>query len=497
MSNRNEERNSQETAAPTPQRQPASMSANGRLPHPLDAAVSVAPLQLDDAWRAEQVTRVLQGLYLSGETVLRIQEVFLSELEAGIHQRPSSLQMENTYIPELPDHTEEGRYLALDLGGTNFRVLLMELAGGSVVREVVRHYHVDEQQRVGCGARLFDYLAACVAAFVRENNLAEEPLPLGFTFSFPMRQRALDVGELITWTKSFNCPSVVGCEVVRLLQAALDRRGDTRVQVVAILNDTTGTLVQGAVLDPRTAIGLILGTGSNACYMEQAERVQHWETQRHDEKEVVIDIEWGAFGDNGVLDFIKTDFDRAVDDNSLIVNSFTFEKYIGGKYMGEIVRVILARLAKEGLLFDGDAGETLLTKHAFTTSYVSAIEQDTVDGGSENTAQVLAKLGVTFSASDVAVVKHVCDAVSSRAAMLVAVCLAVLLNRLNRPDVTIAVDGSLFKFHPRLETLISKFIKLLAPGKKFQLMLAEDGSGKGAGLVAAIAMKLRKRLQKA
>lgn len=38
---------------------------------------------------------------------------------------------------------------------------------------------------------------------------------------------------------------------------------------------------------------------------------------------VIIDIEWGAFGDNGVLDFIKTDFDRENDANSLIVNSFT------------------------------------------------------------------------------------------------------------------------------------------------------------------------------
>lgn len=40
--------------------------------------------------------------------------------------------------------------------------------------------------------------------------------------------------------------------------------------------------------------------------------------------QVIIDIEWGAFGDNGVLDFIKTDYDRKVDENSLITNSFTW-----------------------------------------------------------------------------------------------------------------------------------------------------------------------------
>ena len=43
--------------------------------------------------------------------------------------------------------------------------------------------------------------------------------------------------------------------------------------------------------------------------------------------QVVIDIEWGAFGDNGVLDFIKTEFDKEVDKNSLLVGSFTLVQH--------------------------------------------------------------------------------------------------------------------------------------------------------------------------
>nr|CAD7406791.1 unnamed protein product [Timema poppensis] len=310
-----------------------------------------------------------------------------------------------------------------------------------------------------------------------------------------MIQKALNIGLLVTWTKSFNCPSVVGRDAVNMLQEAINRRGDTHVEVVAILNDTTGTLVQGAVLDPRTTIGLILGTGSNACYLERADRVQHWEQQRHGEKQVIIDIEWGAFGDNGTLDFIKTDFDRTVDKNSLITNSFMFEKYIGGKYMGEIVRVILVRLTKDCLLFGGETSDTLLTSGTFTTSFVSIIEQDTIDDTSENTVEILHKLGLSCDEDDVAIVKYVCEVVSNRAALLVSVCLSTLLSRQDRPDVTIAVDGSLYKYHPRLKGWMNKYIKLLAPGRKFQMLLAEDGSGKGAGLVAAIALKLRKRLQ--
>ncbi|KOC63493.1 Hexokinase-2 [Habropoda laboriosa] len=416
-------------------------------------------------------------------------------MNKGIHRCPSSLQMENTYVPELLDGTEEGLYLGLDLGGTHLRVLLLELAHGTPIREQVKKYHINSDLRVGSAIRLFDYLAECVSDFVIEQGLQDVELPLGFTFSFPMIQHSLDIGMLVTWTKTFNCPDAMNVDVVNLLREALDRRGDTKVKVIAILNDTTGTLIQGSTLDHNTAIGLILGTGSNACYLERADRVEHWETERHGEREVIIDIEWGAFGDNGVLDFIKTDYDRENDANSLIANSFTFEKYISGKYLGEIVRVVLAKLTKDGLLFVGEhTPGSLLVPGNLTSDLVSDIEQDSVDGGNSSTRKVLMKFGIIPDEEDVKIVQYVCEVVSNRAALLVSICLAVLLKRIDKESVTIAVDGSLYKHHPRLETWIKQYIPLLAPKHEFKMIHAEDGSGKGAALVAAIAQRLQERL---
>lgn len=57
--------------------------------------------------------------------------------------------------------------------------------------------------------------------------------------------------------------------------------------------------MEGARLDNKTRIGMILGTGSNAAFLERADRVHHWEGERHGEKNVIIDVEWGAFGDKG------------------------------------------------------------------------------------------------------------------------------------------------------------------------------------------------------
>ena len=58
-------------------------------------------------------------------------------------------------------------------------------------------------------------------------------LPLGFTFSFPMTQRGLDVGVLVAWTKSFNCPGVVGQDAVKMLNDAIKRLGHLPVKVVS------------------------------------------------------------------------------------------------------------------------------------------------------------------------------------------------------------------------------------------------------------------------
>ncbi|XP_018397741.1 PREDICTED: hexokinase-1-like isoform X1 [Cyphomyrmex costatus] len=465
--------------------------------HALHEAIQVSPLILSDDVKRQKIENRVAKMRFSAAIARKIQDVFISEMNKGIHQQPSSLQMENTYIPELLDGTEEGLYLALDLGGTNFRVLLLELAHGAPIRQEVKRYYIGSELRVGSAIPLFDYLAECVSDFVISQGLQDVELPLGFTFSFPMIQHSLDVGVLVTWTKTFNCPDAVNKDAVRLLREALDRRGDTKVKVLAVLNDTTGTLVQGSTLDHNTAIGLILGTGSNACYLERADRVEHWETERHGEREVIIDIEWGAFGDNGVLDFIKTDFDRENDANSLIVNSFTFEKYIAGKYLGEVVRVILAKLTKERLLFVGDStSDSLLTPGNLTTDLVSHIEQDSLDGGDSNTKEILGKFGIIPDEDDIRIVQYVCEVASNRAALLVSICLASLLDRIDKEQVTIAVDGSLYKHHPRLEGWMKQYISLLCtPGRKFKLIHAEDGSGKGAALVSAIAQRLKKRLQ--
>jgi hexokinase len=57
-----------------------------------------------------------------------------------------------------------------------------------------------------------------------------------------------------------------------------------------------------------------LGTGTNACYMEE---MRHLELVEGDEGRVCVNMEWGAFGDDGALYDLRTDFDQEIDAGSL------------------------------------------------------------------------------------------------------------------------------------------------------------------------------------
>jgi len=67
-------------------------------------------------------------------------------------------------------------------------------------------------------------------------------------------------------------------------------RQGLKINCVAVINDTTGTLVACAHKDQQCHIGLILGTGCNACYMEKAEKVQQWDEEIGDSDEVFLSL---------------------------------------------------------------------------------------------------------------------------------------------------------------------------------------------------------------
>ena len=95
-----------------------------------------------------------------------------------------------TYVRHLPKGDEVGKFLALDLGGTNFRVLLIDIQLGKKFIMDSEVYAIDKEIMEGPGHILFDHIAGCLTHLVKNRNLEDETrkLPLGFTFRWVVVQ---------------------------------------------------------------------------------------------------------------------------------------------------------------------------------------------------------------------------------------------------------------------------------------------------------------------
>ncbi|KAG7480962.1 hypothetical protein MATL_G00061710 [Megalops atlanticus] len=448
--------------------------------------------------QVQKVDKYLFHMRLSEENLMDVSMRFRREMDRGLSRDTNptaSVKMLPTFVRSTPDGTEKGDFLALDLGGTNFRVLLVKVSdnGKQKVEMENQIYAIPEHLMRGPGSELFDHIAECLANFMEKLGIKDKKLPLGFTFSFPCRQTKLDESILVTWTKGFKSSGVEGKDVVSLLRKAIKKRGDFDIDIVAVINDTVGTMMTCGYDDHHCEIGLIIGTGTNACYMEE---MRNLELVEGDEGRMCVNMEWGAFGDDGALDDLRTEFDRDIDAGSLNPGKQLFEKMISGMYMGELVRLILVKMTKDDLLFQGKATPELLTTGRFQTSFVSAIENEKNNEGLVNAEKVLLGLGLSPSAEDCVATQRVCQIVSTRAAHLCAASLAAVLRQIRdnkaaeRLRSTIGVDGSVYKNHPQFARRLHKMVRRLVPDCDVRFLRSEDGSGKGAAMVTAVAHRL-------
>ncbi|KFP29966.1 Putative hexokinase HKDC1, partial [Colius striatus] len=441
-----------------------------------------------------QVDRYLYHMRLSDDVLLDVMARFQAEMVKGLGRDTNptaTVKMLPSFVRSLPDGSETGEFLAVDLGGSLLRAHQVVFDDGKGDRQLeTKCYPTPKEFIQGNGAELFDYVADCMLDFMETRNLKNKKLPLGFTFSFPCKQTKLEEGVLLDWTKHFKVRGVQDTNVVSCLRRALQKH-KANVDVLALVNDTVGTMMTCGYDDQRCEVGVIIGNGTNACYMEE---MRHIDLVEGDEGRMCINTEWGAFGDDGALDDLRTEFDRELDLGSLNPGKQLFEKMISSLYLGELVRLILLKMTKEGLLFNGKVSTALLTKGKIEMKHVSAMEK--YKEGLSNTKEILTELNLFPSEEDCIAVQHVCTIVSFRSTNLCAAALAAILTRLRenkkllRMRTTVGIDGGVYKTHPQYAKRLHKVVRRLVPTCDVRFLLSLSGSGKGAAVVTAVAYRL-------
>ncbi|KAF7021392.1 hypothetical protein CFC21_034360 [Triticum aestivum] len=388
------------------------------------------------------------------------------EMCAGLEMEGGSrVKMLLSYVDKLPTGREEGLFYGLDLGGTNFRVLKVQLGGNDkhVISRESREVAIPPHLMSGSSSELFGFIASELAKFVADEEKGTslsngKTRELGFTFSFPVRQRSVASGTLVKWTKAFSIEDAVGKDVVAELQTAMQKQG-LDMHVAALINDAVGTLAGARYYDEDVVAGVIFGTGTNAAYVEKANAIPKWE---------------GELPSSGQM---------------------IYEKLTSGMYLGEIVRRVLLKLSLQSAIF-GEIDHTKLKTHFhLRTPHISAMHHDdtpdlkTVE---EKLKEILEIAGTSLETRKMVV--EICDIVARRVARLAAAGLAGILKKLGRDGSVdkrrsvIAIDGGLFehysKFSKCLETTLNELLG--EESSKFIVVKhADDGSGIGAALIAA------------
>lgn len=390
----------------------------------------------------------LDDFCLSDGTLTRISVKFKQELCWSIEDgNKRMLRCLPTFVKEGPTGEEQGEFALIDLGGTNLRVGIGKLKGNQKYELQVKETLIPDNIKEGSGQQLIDFISENLLDFTA--NLEWERIDVGFTFSFPVSQKALNHAEIIQFNKGFNCSDIIGKDVVQLLQERLP----SKYRVCSLVNDTVGTLMAHAYKNPATKMSCILGTGTNAAYWDMV-----------DGKMMVINIEWGAYGDghHELLPFTR--YDDELDGQSENVGKQRFEKMVSGMYLGELFR--LASKGKLKCQYE--------LPYSIDSSMLPDVSGLLKDPGDLGDLQVLANMIMERSAK--------------LAASLIAGVYFKSRQQLSlEDDFVVSIDGSLYTKNAKYQTVMQETIERIVGPESRIVFETSDGEPLIGSAIAAAA----------
>ena len=401
---------------------------------------------LDDF--SHEITRLFAAP-LSPQTMLDMSKQLRAQLRACLQTSPIS--MLPSYNHALPTGQEKGTFLALDVGGSTFRVALVELLGKKDHVERSVSLPIDNRVKALVGTAFFDWMAEKIGATLADEGEKytrdSTPLSLGLSWSFPIDQTSIRSGLMIGMGKGFMCSNgTVGQDLGQLISEACQRH-NLNVQVDAIVNDSSATLLCRAYSDPTTRMSLILGTGTNIAIhfpvhgvgiQKFGDRSPEWfERASH----VIINTELSMFG-GGILP--TTRWDDILNQTHLRPDYQPLEYLATGRYLGEIVRLIMVEAVETAGLFDGELPHSLREAYSLDTSIIAFIEADSSSTLSASSALLQKEHTFTLppSVPDLLFLRQVCSVVSRRAAAYIATGIHSLFSLWNEVEYPATVSST-------------------------------------------------------
>ncbi|KAF5689691.1 glucokinase [Fusarium circinatum] len=395
------------------------------------------------------VQSVAQEFEVGSEKIQEITNYFVKQIKHGLKDK-HAYQIPS-FVTQIPSGREKGLFLAVDLGGTNCRVCAVTLHGDSTFDVFQRKHLVPHNIRVHSSHKpLFHFIALKIQDLLRDHTSessesSEVSFNLGFTFSFTCEQTSISSGTLVHWDKGWDIPSTLGQDPCALLQEAIDEIS-LPVRVCVLANDAVGTLLTRAYTSKTknsTLASIILGTGTNAAYIERISNIQRLDTTadgaQHSNSDgiMVINTEWGSW-DDGLKVLPQTRFDKLVDESSSDPGCGLLEKMVSGMYLGELLRLSLLDLMRNGALdMSFPDGSPVYMHMGVESAFLSKIAESTPESSPSALSYITETLAATgVTSKDLQTIQLLATVIVKRSARLVGAGLAAILIQSGRLDTS-------------------------------------------------------------
>ena len=268
---------------------------------------------------------------LDNEQLKGIAHAFREKVEEGLNKNNAEIQCIPTFI--LPKATDvKGKALVLDLGGTNYRVAIVDFSTEKPIIYPNNGWKKDMSIMKSPGytrEELFKELADLIVEIKRE-----EEMPIGYCFSYPTESIPGGDARLLRWTKGVDIREMVGQFVGKPLLDYLNEKNKIRFTGVKVLNDTIASLFAGLTDKSYDAyIGLIVGTGTNMATFIPSDKITKLDPECHVQGLIPVNLESGNF-----YRPFRTAVDDTVDATSDSLGKQRFEKAVSGMYLGDILK---------------------------------------------------------------------------------------------------------------------------------------------------------------
>ena len=403
-------------------------------------------------------------------------DAFEREMDAGLSGDSSSLMMIPAYLSgaaKIRNRTA----LVLDAGGTNLRAAQVSFDENAVPTVAGFSKIPVPGSKVPLTAEQFyDALAEALVPIADGSDC------VGFCFSFPMDILPNREGRVIAVNKEVRVSNIEGSLIGECVNAALARRGIAPKKFV-LLNDTVATLLCG-MLSPDAGsydgyIGYILGTGTNACYVEKAAAIKKVPGLTED---MIINMESGCYDG-----FVQGTFDRALDAASEKVGDHKMEKMISGAYQGDLIYRTICGAVEESLFSEKFAAAFA----SLSTISMMEISDYCTDPEGNNT---LARVAMAGTAEDRDLLYALVDDSFERSTRITAINFAAIARKTDsgksaEHPLCVAAEGTTFfkapLFRPKLERYLQDWVRD-GLNRHISIVKAEDATLYGSAVAALI-----------